>query len=89
MKLEEKKTPLLACLVRGKKMWRFWLGEGDVRSADGYEREKKVMAERERRDRWIRKIGLVFDSVREERWPQGGGDSALALEYIRWNDSKR
>ena len=30
----------------------------------------------------IRKIGLVFDSVREERW-SGGGDSVLASEYRR------
>ena len=32
---EEKKTLLLAYLVREKKMWRLWLGEGDVRSTDG------------------------------------------------------
>jgi hypothetical protein len=32
---EEKKTSLLACLVREKKMCRLWLGERDVRSADG------------------------------------------------------
>ena len=50
MRPEEKKMPLLACLVRGKKIWRLWLGVGDVRSADGYKREKEVMDERERRD---------------------------------------
>jgi len=35
MRPEEKKTLLLAYLVREKKMWQLWLGEGDVRSADG------------------------------------------------------
>jgi hypothetical protein len=35
MRPEEKTPLLLACLVREKKMWRLWLGEGDVSSADG------------------------------------------------------
>jgi hypothetical protein len=35
MRPKEKTPLLLACLVREKKMWRLWLGEGDVSSADG------------------------------------------------------